>query len=280
MVRRRRSSGAGRTQAVVATPQREGCVGRPPGSMAAATGRPPMRSPGRPPPHRDVQRQFWRRIAEGMSSEDAAAACGVSPSVGSRWFRHGGGMPPMSLEVTSGRCLCFAEREEISLLHAQNVGGAADRAGIAPIAPPSGVKVHPGKVPSQKSAARVGTVRLLSAGRRSVSRTLAAGDRSATASYTGAGADASARSCWIRVSCCPRRSFAALLRRRARRRGRRTPGTPPGRPRPGTRQRLLAAPSPCACDRQLPSSRRPGRDRCLQGLGDGALRRQHQWRRS
>jgi hypothetical protein len=81
-----------------------------------------MRSPGRPPPHRDVQRQFWRRIAEGMSSEDAAAACGVSPPVGSRWFRHGGGMPPMSLEVTSGRCLCFAEREEISLLHAQNVG--------------------------------------------------------------------------------------------------------------------------------------------------------------
>jgi hypothetical protein len=71
-----------------------------------------MRSPGRPPPHRDVQRQFWRRIAEGMSSEDAAAACGVSPPMGSRWFRHGG-MPPMSLEVTSGRCLCFAEREEI-----------------------------------------------------------------------------------------------------------------------------------------------------------------------
>ena len=60
------------------------------------TGRPAMRSPGRPSPPREVEREFWRLIATGVSSEDAAAGVGVSAPVGSRWFRHGGGMPPMS----------------------------------------------------------------------------------------------------------------------------------------------------------------------------------------
>jgi hypothetical protein len=41
-----------------------------------------MRSPGRPTVNgREVQRRFWSRIAEGLSSEDAAAACGVSSPV-------------------------------------------------------------------------------------------------------------------------------------------------------------------------------------------------------
>jgi transposase, IS30 family len=47
---------------------------------------------------------------------------GVSPAVGSRWFRDGGGMPPISLAPLSGRYLSFAEREEIAILHAQRVG--------------------------------------------------------------------------------------------------------------------------------------------------------------
>ena len=43
-----------------------------------------MRSPGRPTVNgREVQRWFWKWIAEGLSSEDAAVACGVSPPVGS-----------------------------------------------------------------------------------------------------------------------------------------------------------------------------------------------------
>ena len=84
--------------------------------------RPAMRSPGRPPPPRQVEQEFWRRIAEGMSSEDAAAAVGVSGPVGSRWFRHGGGMPPLSLAPPSGRYLSFPEREEIAVLKAQGLG--------------------------------------------------------------------------------------------------------------------------------------------------------------
>jgi transposase len=58
----------------------------------------------------------------GSSSEQAAAAAGVSQAVGSRWFRDGGGMPPISLAPLSGRYLSFAEREEIAILHAQRVG--------------------------------------------------------------------------------------------------------------------------------------------------------------
>jgi len=84
--------------------------------------RPGMWSPGRPVPRREVEREFWRHIATGLTSEDAAAAVGVSGPVGSRWFRHGGGMPPISLAEPSGRYLSFAEREEIALLKAERHG--------------------------------------------------------------------------------------------------------------------------------------------------------------
>jgi IS30 family transposase len=84
--------------------------------------RPGSRSPGRPPPPRKVEREFWRRIGGGASSEVAAAGCGVSAPVGSRWFRDGGGMPPISVVEPSGRYLSFAEREEIALLKAQDQG--------------------------------------------------------------------------------------------------------------------------------------------------------------
>jgi len=82
-----------------------------------------MWSPGRPSvAQREDRQRFWRAIAAGCSSEDAAAAAGVSQAVGSRWFRDGGGMPPISLAPLSGRYLSFAEREEIAILHAQQVG--------------------------------------------------------------------------------------------------------------------------------------------------------------
>ena len=84
--------------------------------------RPAMRSPGRPEPSRAVQRAFWRLIAQGATSEDAAAGVGVSTPVGSRWFRHAGGMSPISLDEPTGRYLSFAEREEIALLNVQNCG--------------------------------------------------------------------------------------------------------------------------------------------------------------
>lgn len=84
--------------------------------------RPAMRSPGRPDPSRSVQRQFWRLIAQGVSTDDAAAEVGVSTPVATRWFHHAGGMTPISLDEPTGRYLSFAEREEIALLRAQGAG--------------------------------------------------------------------------------------------------------------------------------------------------------------
>ena len=84
--------------------------------------RPPMRSPGRPEPSRAVQRQFWRLIATGVTSAEAAVRVGVSVPVGSRWFRHAGGMPPICLAEPTGRYLSFEEREEIAILRARGRG--------------------------------------------------------------------------------------------------------------------------------------------------------------
>src|SRR5918994_476818 len=90
---------------------------------ADRAGRPAMRSPGRPPVGRREHRQrFWVAIARGLPSEDAGVAAGVSPAVGSRWFREGGGMPTLSRAPLSGRYLSFAEREELAILGAQAVG--------------------------------------------------------------------------------------------------------------------------------------------------------------
>ena len=97
-------------------------MSRQPGWMVTLTGRPSMRSPGKPPIRRDLERAFWMKIAEGLTSEDAAIACGVSGPVGSRWFRERGGMPTIELSPPTGRYLSFAEREEIALLRVQGRG--------------------------------------------------------------------------------------------------------------------------------------------------------------
>jgi IS30 family transposase len=68
------------------------------------------------------RRQFWRNIAQGMSSEEAATSCGVSSPVGSRWFRESGGMRPLSLTPPSSKYLSFAEREDIAMLRARGEG--------------------------------------------------------------------------------------------------------------------------------------------------------------
>ena len=69
-----------------------------------------------------MQREFWRLIASGITTVQAADGVGVSAPVGIRWFRHAGGMAPLSLDEPSGRYLSFAEREEIALLKAQGRG--------------------------------------------------------------------------------------------------------------------------------------------------------------
>jgi len=86
-------------------------------------GRDRMRSPGRPPVGRvDQRRWFWEAIARGAASDAAGIAVGVSAAVGVRWFREGGGMPTVSLDAPSARYLCFAEREDIAMLHAEGKG--------------------------------------------------------------------------------------------------------------------------------------------------------------
>ena len=98
-------------------------MGRPKGWASDRTGRPAMRSPGRPPVGRREHRQrFWAAIARGATSIEAAAEAGVSGVVGVRWFREGGGMPTVTQAPPSGRYLSFAEREEIALLHATGCG--------------------------------------------------------------------------------------------------------------------------------------------------------------
>lgn len=91
--------------------------------QSSGAGRSPIRSPGRPTAGRREHRQaFWKAIARGSTSEDAALAAGVCQPVGTRWFRDNGGMPPTTLAPLSGRYLSFSEREEIALLRAQRVG--------------------------------------------------------------------------------------------------------------------------------------------------------------
>jgi hypothetical protein len=120
--------------------------------MKVLTGRSAMKSPGAPSLRRDVERLFWREIAKGLTSEEAAIAVDVSPAAGSRWFRERGGMPSFMLAPDTGRYLSFAEREcqqpalsggqfsrvvdseEIALLKAQGLGvrGIARRLGRDP----------------------------------------------------------------------------------------------------------------------------------------------------
>lgn len=86
-----------------------------------------LRSPGRPGVGlRETRREFWAFIAQGLSSEDAAMKVGISPPVGSRWFRTAGEMAPSHLSLSSKspstRYLPLAEREEIATLQAQGHG--------------------------------------------------------------------------------------------------------------------------------------------------------------
>ena len=97
-------------------------MGRPAGWMRQLTGRSAMRSPGAPSLRHEIERRFWKQIATGITSERAAEAVGVSQPVGTRWFRHRGGMPLFMSSPISGRYLSFAEREEIGLLWAQGIG--------------------------------------------------------------------------------------------------------------------------------------------------------------
>jgi IS30 family transposase len=90
-------------------------------------GRAKLWSPGRPwVGRREERRRFWAAIAAGRSSEEAAVATGVSPAVGTRWFREAGGMATSHLMPSapplSGRYLAFTDREQIALWRIQGHG--------------------------------------------------------------------------------------------------------------------------------------------------------------
>jgi IS30 family transposase len=76
----------------------------------------------RPEIPREVQRRFWVLIRDGLSTDEAAIAVGVSMGTGLRWFNHAGGMSPLSLMKQSGRYLSMAEREEIACGLAAGLG--------------------------------------------------------------------------------------------------------------------------------------------------------------
>jgi hypothetical protein len=85
-----------------------------------------LRAPGRAPAwQRENHRRFWQAIALGRSSEEAAADARVSVSIGPRWFRSAGGMPPTHLAPStkppSKRYLSFHEREEIAIELAKGI---------------------------------------------------------------------------------------------------------------------------------------------------------------
>lgn len=82
-----------------------------------------LHSPGAPTTiRREQQQSFWKEIARGATTEEAAIAAGVSVPVGTRWFREAGGMCPISLAPASGRYLSLAEREEIAIERARGSG--------------------------------------------------------------------------------------------------------------------------------------------------------------
>ena len=171
------------------------------------------RSPGRPPAGRREHRvRFWAAIARGLPTEEAAVEAGVSPAVGIRWFREGGGMPTVTLHPLSGRYLSFAEREEIAICACADAGvreiarqtgrspstisrelrrNAATRSGASSIAPrpPSGMPTgapgdpRPPSSPRTWSCARYVQDRL--AGGSSARTARVAGPRSAWRAEAG-----------------------------------------------------------------------------------------------
>ena len=86
----------------------------------------PMRSPGRPSKARREDRvRFWEAIAGGVSSEDAATGAGVSPAVGSRWFRQAGGNATDLAGFGVGAVICRLPNGKRSPFFMRRVWGCA-----------------------------------------------------------------------------------------------------------------------------------------------------------
>ena len=79
----------------------------------------------------EVVQPFWEGMQRGEFITDAAERAGTYRKKGARWIVAAGGVRPRRGRNLKGRCLSFAEREEIALGHAagESVRMIADRMG-------------------------------------------------------------------------------------------------------------------------------------------------------
>jgi IS30 family transposase len=82
----------------------------------------------------EVVQPFWAALQRGEFIADAAVAVGTYRKQGTRWVAACGGVRPRRGRNLWGRCLSFAEREEIALARArgETVRGIARRLGRSP----------------------------------------------------------------------------------------------------------------------------------------------------
>jgi len=67
----------------------------------------------------EVYQVFWAGMADGEFVTDAAAEAGTYRKQGTRWLSEVGGVRPRRGRDLKGRCLTFAQREEIALARAR-----------------------------------------------------------------------------------------------------------------------------------------------------------------
>jgi IS30 family transposase len=70
----------------------------------------------------EVFQTFWAAMARGEFITGAAAEAGTYRQKGRRWLRESGGVRPRRGRDLLGRCLTFAEREEIAIARARGHG--------------------------------------------------------------------------------------------------------------------------------------------------------------
>src|SRR3954463_1924286 len=82
----------------------------------------------------EVVQSFWAALQGGEFIADAAVAVGTYRKQGTRWVAACGGVRPRRGRELKGRCLTFAEREEIALAraHGEPLRGIARRLGRSP----------------------------------------------------------------------------------------------------------------------------------------------------
>ena len=68
----------------------------------------------------EVVQPFWAALQRGEFIADAAVAAGTYRKQGTRWVAACGGVRPRRGRDLKGRCLSFAEREEIALARARD----------------------------------------------------------------------------------------------------------------------------------------------------------------